>query len=139
LALIAGSPERDEVGAIGSARSREQVLEENGLTLVETIAHLHGQGRSTEIRVSGTKLVGRAEYDSKDVLDEPVKTVEEKFSFKPFSFALHFHTPIGYSDVSVMTERRTDITFETMEYDHQVSSAKGYPKLIAYVQDPRQF
>jgi len=100
-------------------------FEENGLTLVETIAHLHGQGGFTEIRVSGGKLVGKAEYDSKDVLDELVKITEEKFSFKPVSFALHFHAPIGYADVSVTTERPTEITFETMEYDHQVKEFAG--------------
>ena len=101
----------------------------NGLTLVETIAHLHGQGGFAEICVSGGKLVGKAEYDSKHVLDELAKTTEDKFGFTPVSFALHFHAPIGYADVSVSTERPAEITFETMEYDHQVKEfADRLPK-----------
>jgi len=48
----------------------KQYFEENGLTLIETVAHLHGRGGFTEIRVSGGKLVDNAEHDSKEVLSE---------------------------------------------------------------------
>lgn len=100
-------------------------FEENGLTLVETIAHLHGQGGFAEIRVSGGKLIGKAEYDSKRVLDELTKTAEEKFGFTPVSFGLHFHTAVGYVDVSVSNEKPPEMTFETAEYDYQVKEFAG--------------
>jgi hypothetical protein len=104
-------------------------FEENGLTLIETTAHLHGQGGFTEIRVSGGKLVGKAEYSSKTVLDELTKSARDRFGFEPVTFSLHFHTALGYVDVSVSNEKPAEVTLETMEYDSQVKEfADGLPK-----------
>jgi hypothetical protein len=104
-------------------------FEENGLTLIETIAHLHGQGGFTEIRVSGGKLVGKAEYSSKTVLDELTKSATDRFGFEPVTFSLHFHTPLGYVDVSVSNQKPAEVTLETMEYDSQVKEfADRLPK-----------
>jgi hypothetical protein len=100
-------------------------FEKNGLTLIETIAHLHGQGGFTEIRVSGGKLIGKAEYDSKAVLGELTKTTEDKFGFTPVSFSLHFHTTVGYVDVNVSNEKPAEVTFETLEYEYQVKEFAG--------------
>jgi hypothetical protein len=104
-------------------------FEKNGLTLIETIAHLHGQGGFAEIRVSSGKLTGKAEYDSKVVLDELTKTTEDKFGFMPVNFSLHFHTTVGYVDVNVSNEKPVEVTLETMEYEYQVKEfADSLPK-----------
>lgn len=95
-------------------------FEETGLTLVETIAHLHGRGGFIEIRVSGGKLVGKGEYDSKNVLDDLTKHVEENFGFRLITLSLHFHTPHGYVDVHVSNEKPAEIILETIEYENQV-------------------
>jgi len=107
----------------------KKYFEDNGLTLIETIAHLHGKGGFTEIRVSGGKLVGKAEYDSKAVLDELTNSARNQFGFEPASFSLHYHTSIGYVDVHVSYERPVEITLETMEYEPQVTRfADSLPK-----------
>jgi hypothetical protein len=98
----------------------KRYFEENGLTLVEMISHLHGQGGFTEIRVSGGKLAGKAEYDSKKVLDEITKHAEEDFGFKLITLSLHFHTSLGYVDVHVSNEKPAEVTLETTEYESQV-------------------
>jgi len=104
-------------------------FEENGLSLVETIAHLHGKGGFTEIRVSGGKLVGKAEYDSKLVLDELTSDARSKFGFEPVSFGLHFHAPLGHVDVTVSNEKPVEVSLDSVEYDAQVKQfANKLPK-----------
>ena len=95
-------------------------FEEKGLTLAESIAHLHGKGGSVEIRVSGGELVGKAEYDPKQVLSQLTKNAVDGLGFEPVSFALHFHTTIGHVDVTVSNEKPAEVTLNSMEYDHQV-------------------
>ena len=100
-------------------------FEEKGLTLIEGAAHLHGRGGFTEIRVSGGKLLGKAEYDSKIVLNDVTKYVEDRFGFKAVESSLHFHAPVGFVDVSVSSEKPAEVTFETMEYEYQVKEFAG--------------
>jgi hypothetical protein len=95
-------------------------FEEKGLTLLEGGAHLHGRGGFIETRVSGGKLLGNAEYDAKIVLNDLTKYIENKFGFQAVESSLHFHTPIGFVDVSVSSEKPIEVTFETMEYEYQV-------------------
>ena len=102
---------------------------ENGLALVETIAHLHGKGGFTEIRVSGGRLVGRSEYDSKLVLDELTKDARDKFDLEPVSFGLHFHAPLGHVDVTISNEKPVEVSLDSVEYDAQVKQfADKLPK-----------
>ena len=95
-------------------------FEEKGLTLIESVAHLHGRGGFTEIRVSGGKLLGKTEYDSKIVLTDLTQYAEDKFGIKVIGSSLHFHASIGFVDVSVSSEKPTEVTFQTMEYEYQV-------------------
>ena len=95
----------DEVGAIGRIPDRaNKYFEQQGLTLVDTIAHLHGKGGFAEIIVSGGKLVGKAEYDSKEALSELTRKAVDQFGFETASFALHFHATVGHVDVTVSNE-----------------------------------
>lgn len=104
-------------------------FEENGLALVETIGHLHGKEGFTEIRVSGGKLVGKTEYDSKFVLDELTNHARSKFGFEPVSFGLHFHAPLGHVDVTVSNEKPVEVSLDSVEYDAQVKQfADKLPK-----------
>ena len=98
----------------------DEYFEQQGLTLVENIAHLHGKGGFAEIRVSGGKLVGKAEYDSKQVLGELTSNAVDRFGFEPSSFSLHFHTSVGHVDVTVSNEKPAEVTLDSVEYDHQV-------------------
>jgi hypothetical protein len=104
-------------------------FEEKGLTLIEATAHLHGRGGFTEIRFSRGKLLGKAEDDSKIVLNDLTKYVEDKFGFKAIESSLHFHAPDGFVDVSVSSEKPAEVTLETMEYEYQVKEfADKLPK-----------
>lgn len=55
----------------------------------------------TEIPVSGGKLFGKAEYDSKSVLNELTQHAEERFGFASVTLSLHFHTRLGDVGVNV--------------------------------------
>lgn len=104
-------------------------FEEKGLTLIEGTAHLHGRGGFTEIRVSGGKLVGKGEYDSKVLLNDLTKYAEDRFGFKAMESSLHFHTPTGFVDVSMSSEKPAEVEFQTMEYEYQVKEfAERLPK-----------
>jgi hypothetical protein len=120
---------RTKLEALEALDRASNYFEKNGLALVETIAHLHGKGGFTEIRVSGGKLVGKREYDSKTVLDELVKNARDRFGFEPVSFGLHFHAPLGHVDVRVSNEKPTEVTLDSIEYDSQVKQfADRLPK-----------
>jgi hypothetical protein len=120
---------RTKLGPLQALDRADKYFEENGLALVETIAHLHGRGGFTEIRVSGGKLVGKAEYDSKLVLDELTNDAKSRFGFEPVFFGLHFHAPLGHVDVTVSTEKPVEVSLDSVEYDAQVKQfADKLPK-----------
>jgi hypothetical protein len=116
---------RTKLDALEALDRADKYFEENGLALVETIAHLHGKGGFTEIRVSGGKLIGKREYDSKFVLGELTKDVQDRFGFEPVSFGLHFHAPLGHVDVTVSNEKPAEVVFDSSEYDNQVKEFAG--------------
>ena len=111
---------RTELEPLDALDRAKKYFEEKGLTLVENIAHLHGKEGSAEIRVSGGKLVGKAEYDSKEVLSELTRNAVDIFGFEPVSYLLHFHATVGHVDVSVSNEKPAEVTLDSVEYDYQV-------------------
>ena len=120
---------RTKLDALQALDRASEYFEENGLALVETIAHLHGKGGFAEIRVSGEKLIGKREYDPKFVLDELTKNARERFGFEPVSFGLHFHAPLGHVNVNVSNERPAEVNLDSLEYDVQVRQfAERLPK-----------
>jgi len=120
---------RTRLDALEALDRAGKYFEENGLALVETIAHLHGRGGFAEIRVSGGKLVGKREYDSKFILDELTKIARERFGLEPVSFGLHFHAPLGHVDVTVSNEKPAEVNLDSVEYDNQVKQfADRLPK-----------
>ena len=120
---------RTRLDALEALDRAGKYFEENGLALVETIAHLHGRGGFAEIRVSGGKLVGKPEYDSKFILDELAENARERFGLEPVSFGLHFHAPLGHVDVTVSNEKPAEVNLDSVEYDDQVKQfADRLPK-----------
>jgi hypothetical protein len=120
---------RTKLSSLQALDRASKYFGENGLALVETIAHLHGEGGFTEIRVSGGKLVGKAEYDSNFVLNELTKEAKNRFGFEPVSFGLHFHAPLGHVDVTVSNEKPVEVSLDSVEYDFQVKQfADKLPK-----------
>ena len=120
---------KTKLGSLQALDRASKYFEENGLALVETIAHLHGEAGFTEIRVSGGKLVGKAEYDSKLVLSELTKEAKNRFGLEPVSFGLHFHAPLGHVDVTVSNEKPVEVSFDSVEYDSEVKQfADRLPK-----------
>jgi len=116
---------RTKLDAVEALDRAGKYFEENGLALVETNAHLHGKGGFTEIRVSGGKLVGKREYDSKFVLDEMMKNARDRFGFELVSLGLHFHAPLGHVDVTVSNEEPAEVVLDSLEYDSQVREFAG--------------
>ena len=116
---------KTRLDALEALDRASKYFEQNGLALVETNAHLHGKGGFTEIRVSGGKLVGKREYDSKMVLEELMKNARERFGFEPVSYGLHFHAPLGHVDVVVSNEKPVEMTIDSSEYDNQVREFAG--------------
>lgn len=99
------------------------------LTLVERIAHLHGQRGFTEVRVSGEKLIAKAEYDSETVLNDVINYIEDRFGLKPLTLSLHFHAPLGHINVTVSNEKPAEVTLESVENDYLVKEfASKLPK-----------
>ena len=116
---------KTKLDALEALDRASKYFEQNGLALVETNAHLHGKGGFTEIRVSGGKLVGKREYDSKMVLEELMKNARDRFGFEPVSYGLHFHAPLGHVDVVVSNEDPAEVTLDSSEYDNQVREFAG--------------
>jgi hypothetical protein len=116
---------KTRLDALEALDRASKYFEQNGLALVETNAHLHGKGGFTEIRVSGGKLVGKREYDSKMVLEELMKNARDRFGFEPVSYGLHFHAPLGHVDVMVSNEKPAEVTLDSSEYDNQVREFIG--------------
>jgi len=111
---------KTKLDALEALDRASKYFEENGLALVETIAHLHAEGGFIEIRVSGGKLVGKREYNSKYVLDELTKNARDRFGFESVSFGLHFHAPLGHVDVTVSNEKPPEVILDSVEYDNEV-------------------
>ena len=102
-------------------RAREYFVVKNGLTLVESFAHYHGQSGSIDVGVSGVKLMGKTEYDSKTVLNELMKYVEEQFGIKLETLILHLHSSLGHIELVVSNSKPVEVTIETMEHENEVS------------------
>jgi hypothetical protein len=73
-------------------RSYEYFVEKQGLKLVEWVAHLHARQGACELRVTGGKIEGSTEVDSKAVLLSQTERLIGDYGFEPVYFGLHLHT-----------------------------------------------
>jgi hypothetical protein len=105
-------------------RSYEYFVEKKGLQLVEWIAHLHAKQGACEVRVTGGKIEGSTEVDSKAVLLSQTGKLVKDYGFEPVYYGLHLHTdPDGDAGHLMIAIRETDpveVTFESQELDFSV-------------------
>ena len=104
--------------------SYEYFVEKQGLELVEWIAHLHAKEGACELRVSGGKIKGSTEVDSKAVLLSQTGKLVKDYGFEPVYFGLHLHAnpdaDAGHLMIAVKDNDPVEITFESRELDSEV-------------------
>lgn len=105
-------------------RSYEYFVEKQGLQLVEWIAHLHAKQGACELRVTGGKIKGSTEVDSKAVLFSQAERLIKDYGFEPVYYGLHLHAvpdqDVGHLMVAVKETDPVEITFESQELDFPV-------------------
>jgi hypothetical protein len=111
----------------------EYFVQKVGLTLVEGAAHLHAKTGFAEVRVSGGKIVGKEEYDSRNVLFETIETMKREYGFTVIYYLFHIHTSpsesIGHLVITVSNDTPAEINFQSEELDYQVKEfAEMIPK-----------
>jgi hypothetical protein len=114
-------------------RAYQHFAEENGLDVVEIMAHLHAKEGFTEIHLSSGKLVGNKEYESRDLLQELVGHLEETYGLKIVHYLLHMHSvpdeSVGHLTVMVDTGSPTEVRFASEACDQEVRAfASSLPK-----------
>jgi hypothetical protein len=102
-------------------RSYQYFVEKQGLKLVEWIAHLHAESGACELRVTGGKIKGSTEVDSKAVLLSQAARLVNDYGFAPVYYGLHLHAGADEEDghlmVAVKETHPVEITFESQELD----------------------
>ena len=105
-------------------RALNYFIHENGLTLIELVAHLHGKEGAIELRITGEKIIGKEEYKSMDVLTNYVDHMVGNYGFDLIYFLLHIHgpgeDPIEHLMISVRKDAPTEINMQGQELDIQI-------------------
>jgi hypothetical protein len=105
-------------------RSYQYFVEKMGLKLVEWVAHLHARQGACELRVTGGKIKGSTEIDSKSVLLSQAGRLVEDYGFEPVYYGLHLHTDSdgdeGHLMVAIKETDPVEISFESQELDLSV-------------------
>ena len=104
--------------------SYQYFVEKQGLQLVEWIAHLHAKEGACELRISGGKIKGSTEVDSKAVLLSQSGRLVKDYGFEPVYFGLHIHPKTeadrGHLMIAVKDTDPVEISFESQELDSPV-------------------
>lgn len=105
-------------------RSYQYFVEKKGLRLVEWVAHLHAKQGACELRVTGGKIKGTTEVDSKALLLSQTGRLVKDYGFGPVYYGLHLHTDhdreAGHLMVAIKETDPVQITFESQELDFPV-------------------
>ncbi len=105
-------------------RSYEYFVEKQGLQLVEWVAHLHAEQGACELRVTGGKIKGSTEVDSKAVLLSQTGKLIRDYGFEPVYYGLHLHAKpdqdVGHLMVAIKETDPVEVTFESQELDFPV-------------------
>jgi len=105
-------------------RSYEYFVEKQGLHLVEWVAHLHAGQGACELRVTGGRIKGSTEVDSKAVLLSQTGKLIKDYGFEPVYFGLHLHAmpdqDVGHLMVAIKETDPVEVTFESQELDFPV-------------------
>ena len=115
-------------------RSYEYFVNEQGLQLVEWIAHMHAREGACELRVTGGTIKGATEVDSKAVLLSQAGKLVSDYGFEPVYFGLHLHAPAdgnsGHLMVAVKQTDPVEISFESQELD---TAVEGFVDMVPVV------
>ena len=118
-------------------RAQSHFVEEQGLTFVEIIAHLHAETGACEIRVSGEDITGNGEYSSNDVLMSQVHRLESDFGLHVVYYGLHIHAStgenVGHLMVTINAGDTVEVNFESHELDFP---AKAFADRLPKVKTP---
>jgi hypothetical protein len=106
-------------------RSYEYFVEQRGYELVEWVAHLHARQGACELRVTGGKIKGTTEVDSKSVLLSQTSKLVQDYGFEPAYYGLHLHgSPEedgSHLIVAIKETNPVEISFESRELDAPVN------------------
>jgi hypothetical protein len=105
-------------------RSYEYFVKKQGLHLVEWIAHLHAREGACELRVTGGRIKGATEVDSKSVLLAQTSRLVQDYGFSPAYYGLHLHgspeEEAGHLMIAIRETDPVEISFESTELDAPV-------------------
>ena len=105
-------------------RCYQYFVEDQKLALKEWIVHLHAEKGACELRVTGEKIKGSGETNSKAVLLTETERLTKEYGFKPLYYGLHLHTvpneEMGHLMISVKDTDPVEISFESQELDYLV-------------------
>ena len=118
-------------------RANRYFLDEQKLTPVEIIAHLHSGDGAAEIRSIGKSNGNGSTHLSEEVLWSQVKHLTEDFSFEVVHYALHAHASVnpdyGHLVVYIRKGEVTEVDFESHELEYPV---REFVKSLPIVKPP---
>ena len=95
-----------------------------GLRVVEMAGHMHGERGFTEVRLSSEGLSADGKHESRQVLQELLEHIRERYGLETVHYLLHMHSvpdeSEGHLITKVTTGSPTEVEFSSVEYDEQV-------------------
>ena len=95
-------------------------IDELKMDPIERLAHLHSKEGFIEVKLSGSKLVGKEEYTPRITLDEITKYINTEYGFHLEKLSLHLHSNLGHVDVIISNEKPTKVNLDSYEFDYQI-------------------
>ena len=112
-------------------------LDEQKLTPVEIVAHLHSDAGAVEFRTIGKEIGNGTTRLSEEVLWSELKHLKEDYGFEVEHYVLHAHASpnadMGHVVVHIGTGEPTEVNFETFELEYLV---REFAKKIPQVKPP---
>jgi hypothetical protein len=97
---------------------------EIGLSLAESVAHMHGANGSAEIRLYGGFTKEGKGDNSRDMLMVSAEHMQQKYGLIPVYYLYHFHTSpqntIAHLVVTVSSKAPAEIHLQSEELDYDV-------------------
>ena len=105
-------------------RAIRYFIDEQKLTPVEIVAHMHSDTGAAEVRAIGHEIGDGTTRLSEEVLWSGAKHLQQEFGFEVVRYALHAHASpnaeIGHLVISISAGQPTEVDFETHELEYQV-------------------
>jgi len=105
-------------------RAKRYFLDDQQLTPVELIAHLHSGDAAAEVRLIGRETGDGSIRIQEEVLWSQIEHLKENFGFEVVHYSLHAHAApnpdIGHLVVYIRKGAKTEVDFEAHELEYQV-------------------